>query len=263
MLIFPQIDPVAVSIGPLAIRWYALAYITGVLLGWGLAARIARRSPHGIMPHHIEDSIAWIILGILLGGRIGYVLFYNLDHYAAHPLDALMLWHGGMAFHGGLLGVIAALFLFTWRKKISFLAFTDIIACVVPIGLFLGRLANFVNGELFGRVTTLPWGMVFPGGGDLPRHPSQLYQAGMEGLLLFIILFFLSRQKKIMARAGALSGYFLMFYGLFRMVGELFREPDAQIGFLAGGITMGQVLSLPMIALGLYLAFRRKVPAQP
>jgi phosphatidylglycerol:prolipoprotein diacylglycerol transferase len=256
MINFPSIDPVALQLGPLAIRWYALAYIAGVLLGWAMAARLAAKSPHGVKPKHIEDSLSWIILGIVLGGRIGYVLFYNLDFYLQHPVDALMLWHGGMAFHGGLLGVILATYLFCRRAKISYFAFTDIIACVVPIGLFFGRIANFINGELYGRTTDAPWGMVFPHGGDTPRHPSQLYQASMEGVLLFIIMAVLVRQPKIMARRGALSGFFLLFYGVFRAIGETFREPDAQIGFLAGGITMGQLLCIPMIVFGIYLILK-------
>lgn len=257
MIPFPAIDPIAVTLGPLAIRWYALAYIAGVLLGWAHATQLVKAYPDsGLSPRQVEDSVSWIILGILLGGRIGYVLFYNLPFYAAHPLDALQIWHGGMAFHGGLLGVITALFLFTRRHKISFFRYTDIVACVVPIGLFFGRLANFINGELFGRAADVAWAMIFPTGGPLPRHPSQLYEASLEGVALFIIMNLLVRNEKIRSRTGALSGYFLIVYGCFRAFCEFFREPDVQLGFLAFGTTMGQLLCIPMVLGGLYLVLK-------
>jgi phosphatidylglycerol:prolipoprotein diacylglycerol transferase len=258
MLTFPNIDPVALQLGPLAIRWYALAYIAGVVLGWAYAMHLAKRSLTGITPKMVEDSITWLILGIILGGRIGYVLFYNLEFYAANPLDIFMLWHGGMAFHGGALGVIIACWLFTKKHKVSFLAFTDIIVCTVPIGLFFGRIANFVNGELFGRVTDSSLGMVFPHGGPEPRHPSQLYEAGLEGIVLLIILAVMIRTPSIAIRRGFVSGAFLLFYGLFRGFVEFFREPDPQLGFLFGGTTMGQLLCIPMMAFGLFLMLRAK-----
>lgn len=258
MIPFPAIDPVALKLGPLAIRWYALAYIAGVLLGWWRAATLAKTYPEcGVTTRHVEDSISWVILGILLGGRMGYVLFYNLPFYIQHPLDALQIWHGGMSFHGGLLGVIIALFLFTRRHKISFLRYTDIVGCVAPIGLFFGRLANFINGELFGRAADTPWAMVFPTGGPVPRHPSQLYEAALEGIVLFILMNLLVRQNAIRARTGALSGYFLIFYGCFRAFCEFFREPDVQLGFLTFGTTMGQLLCIPMVLGGFYLAFKK------
>lgn len=258
MLPFPNISPIAFEVGPLAVRWYALAYIAGVVLGWRGALYLARRSPHAPAPQKIDDVISWLILGILLGGRLGYVLFYNLDHYIKNPFDALMIWHGGMAFHGGLLGVIIAAALFCWKNKIAFLSLTDLLAPVAPIGLFFGRIANFINGELYGRITDVPWGMVFPHGGDVPRHPSPLYQAGLEGLLLFIILFTLAHNKNLLARRGFLSGLFLVLYGIVRCVGELFREPDAHIGFLLAGTTMGQLLSIPMIIIGATLLMRSR-----
>lgn len=258
---FPDINPVALQIGPLSIRWYALAYITGVVLGWRHALTLAKRNPakrnpKGPSPAQYDAVVSWIILGILLGGRIGYILFYNLDHYLANPIEIFMLWRGGMAFHGGLLGVITATWIFCRKEKIRYFAFTDILACVVPIGLFFGRIANFINGELFGRVTDSPLGMIFPHGGPLPRHPSQLYQAGMEGIALFTILNILAYTGNLQKREGFLSGMFLLLYAIFRSIGELFREPDAQIGFLFGGITMGQLLSFPMILFGLLLIVR-------
>ena len=258
MLTFPNIDPIALQIGPLAIRWYALAYIAGVILGWRYAASLANWFQTGITAEHISDFIAWVVLGILLGGRIGYVLFYNLDFFVQHPADALMIWHGGMSFHGGLLGVITAAFLFCHTHKLRFFLLTDILACVTPIGLFFGRIANFVNGELYGRTSDAPWAMVFPRGGDAPRHPSQLYEAGLEGLLLLIILGSLARIKAVQMREGTLSGMFLILYGLFRSFSEYFREPDIQIGFLAGGTTMGQILCIPMIAFGFWLVLKSR-----
>ncbi len=261
MLAYPHIDPVALTLGPVIIRWYALAYIAGVLLGWWRAMQLARQNPLGPAPKVFEDSVPWIIGGILLGGRLGYVLFYNFAYYADHPLEALMLWHGGMAFHGGLIGVIIASYIFCRRQKVKYLEYTDVVACVAPIGLFFGRIANFINGELYGRVSDVPWAMIFPNGGDAPRHPSQLYHAGLEGITLFIILNVLAANPNIRARTGLLSGIFLIFYGLFRAFVECFREPDAQIGFLAGGITMGQLLCLPMLAAGAYLVIKAKPKA--
>ncbi|MBI3418525.1 MAG: prolipoprotein diacylglyceryl transferase [Proteobacteria bacterium] len=187
---FPHLDPVALQIGPLAIRWYALAYIAGVILGWLYAKHLAKANPRGPAPDLYTEVLSWLVFGILIGGRLGYVLFYNGPYYLQHPLEALEIWHGGMSFHGGALGVIGSCWFFCKRHKISYLAFMDIVVCVVPIGLFFGRLANFVNGELFGRASDVPWAMVFPHGGPLPRHPSQLYEAGLEGLLLLAILAF-------------------------------------------------------------------------
>lgn len=253
MLIYPSFDPVALSIGPIAIRWYALAYLAGFLLGWRTCLRLARQNPKGPAPQLFDDFLSWAVIGTVLGGRLGYVLFYQADYYFAHPLEMLQVWHGGMSFHGGALGVIGAAWLFTRSRKTGFFAFTDLLAVVTPIGLGLGRIANFVNGELYGRVTDVPWGMVFPRGGDLPRHPSQLYEAGLEGLVLFSLMLLLARQEKLRARPGFLSGFFLLGYGAFRFAVEFFREPDQQLGFLYAGATMGQLLCLPMILFGLYL----------
>jgi phosphatidylglycerol:prolipoprotein diacylglycerol transferase len=255
-LIFPSLDPVALSIGPLVIRWYALAYLAGFIIGWQLCLYLARQNTQGPKPELFDEFLSWGVLGTILGGRLGYVLFYQAEFYAANPLDIFKVWHGGMSFHGGMIGVMGAAWLYTRRHKISFLKFTDILAIVTPIGLGLGRVANFVNGELFGRVTDSPWGMIFPRGGELPRHPSQLYEAMLEGVILFLIMFVLSKDKKIRARPGLLSGCFLTGYSIFRFTCEFFREPDAQLGFLYAGATMGQILCIPMFLFGLYLMFR-------
>ncbi len=254
LLTYPQIDPILFEIGPLAIRWYALAYLAGILLGYEYIKRLnAKASPPLMNPKQCEDIILWAILGIMLGGRLGYVFFYKADYYLSHPNEILAVWQGGMAFHGGLLGIIAAFYLFARKYKLSYLRLMDMIACAAPIGLFFGRIANFINGELFGRVSDCAICMVFPHGGEQPRHPSQLYDAALEGLMLFILLFVLRHFTKIHQRAGALAGIFLLEYSFARIVVEYFREPDAHLGFIASGLTMGQLLSLPMAALGLYL----------
>jgi phosphatidylglycerol:prolipoprotein diacylglycerol transferase len=252
-LTFPAIDPVAVHLGPLAIRWYALAYIAGILLGWQYAVYLVKRPPHVMDRVAIDDFIVWATVGIIFGGRLGYVLFYRPDYYFRDPLEILYLWHGGMSFHGGALGVIAAIIVFARQRSIPLLALGDIVCAVVPIGLFFGRIANFINGELFGRVADVPWAMVFPNGGPEPRHPSQLYQAGLEGLALFLVLAVLAHRVDLRCRPGLISGAFLCGYAITRSIGELFREPDAYLGFLVGPVTMGQLLSLPMFVVGLWL----------
>lgn len=252
-LAYPAIDPVAFAIGPVAVRWYSLAYIVGLLLGWAYMAKLIGGPKHICRRTDLDDFVLWAMIGIILGGRLGYVLFYNLESYLAEPMAALRLWDGGMSFHGGLIGVVLAVIWFTHRRNIPLLAFSDRVACAAPIGLFLGRIANFINGELYGRPTDGPWGMVFPGGGPLPRHPSQLYEAALEGLLLFIVLSLLFHFTKLKERPGVISGLFMIGYALARGVAELAREPDAHIGFLAGGVTMGQILSLPVAAFGLLL----------
>lgn len=256
VLSFPAIDPVALQIGPLAIRWYALAYVGGLLLGWWYMRRLAPRAPGDITAEQIGDFVVWATLGVILGGRLGFVLFYRPDHFLANPGEILALWKGGMSFHGGLAGVAAAVILFSRRRGIPFLILGDLTACAAPIGLFLGRIANFINGELFGRVSDAPWAMVFPAGGPLPRHPSQLYEAALEGALLFVLLLALARGTAALTRPGLCFGVFLTGYGLARILVELFREPDAYLGFILPGITMGQILSLPVILVGLWLIRR-------
>jgi phosphatidylglycerol:prolipoprotein diacylglycerol transferase len=252
VLPFPAIDPVLVHIGPFAIRWYALAYITGLVAGWWLLRHLARRSPVVATKLQVDDFLTWATLGVVLGGRFGYVLFYQSGYYFSHPLQMLQVWNGGMSFHGGMLGVTVAIILYCRQQKIPLLGFADRIAVVVPIGLGLGRCANFINGELWGRPAPgVPWAMIFPNDPtQLPRHPSQLYQATMEGLILFVLLFALSRSERVRARFGMLTGVFLMGYGVARIIGEFFRQPDPFLGYLWQGATMGQLLSMPMVLAG-------------
>ena len=254
---FPMIDPIAVQIGPFAIRWYALAYIAGIVMGWRYALRLCRDIPRLVTPEQMDDFILWLTLGIILGGRIGYVLFYNPMHFLSHPLEIPALWHGGMSFHGGLIGVLLAMFLFARKRGIRFFALADVVAVCVPFGLFFGRLANFINGELYGRVSDAPWAIVFPSrdAGPLPRHPSQLYEGFLEGVVLFAILWLLMR-RGARQKIGMLSGVFLIGYGCARFVVEFAREPDVQLGYLAFGLTMGQYLTLPMLACGAFLVIR-------
>ena len=255
---FPQIDPVIVQIGPFGIRWYAMAYIAGLVLGWRLLRRLVTQPPVVATPLQADDYLTWATLGVVLGGRLGYVLFYQPSAFLAEPLRILQVWTGGMSFHGGMLGVAIATVWYCRRNAIPLLGFTDRIAVCAPIGLCFGRIANFINGELWGRVAPdVPWAMVFPNGGPLPRHPSQLYQAFLEGVVLFVLLFTLSRRDSIRAHAGMLTGIFLTGYGLARITGEFFREPDSFLGFLWLGATMGQLLSIPMVLAGIWLILRR------
>jgi phosphatidylglycerol---prolipoprotein diacylglyceryl transferase len=256
--VFPNIDPIAIHLGPIAIRWYALAYIAGLIGGWQYCLQLAKRPPGIVTPKHIDDFVVWATVGVVLGGRLGFVLFYQPSHYFSNPLDILQVWKGGMSFHGGLLGVIIAMYLFGRKQGTGFFALADIVAAATPIGLFFGRLANFVNGELWGRVTDVPWGVVFPRAGALPRHPSQLYEASLEGLLLFTILAVLVFGFKALERTRMVSGTFLIGYGLARIIVENFREPDSYIGFLSFGTTWGQWLSLPMVLYGVYLIWTAK-----
>ncbi|QDH25835.1 prolipoprotein diacylglyceryl transferase [Neokomagataea tanensis] len=250
---FPGFDPVAFHLGPLAVRWYALAYMASFILALPLVKRLCRLSPAIADSAAVDDFLFYGIIGVLLGGRLGYVLFYRPDFYLTHPVEILKTWQGGMSFHGGALGVILMLIWFTWKRKINFLAFADRVVPVVPIGLGLGRCANFVNGELWGRPApdNLPWAMIFPTGGPIPRHPSELYEALTEGLLLLIVLLVAAQREKIRKHYGALSGLFLVGYACARSFCEFFREPDANIGFLPGGTTMGQLLCIPMALAGI------------
>jgi len=247
---FPTIDPVLIEIGPIVIRWYALAYIAGLLLGWRLMRRLTRPVAEQVTEVDVDDFLVWATAGVILGGRIGYILFYRLDFYLDNPMAMLAVWQGGMSFHGGFLGVVLAAALFCRRRGIPMLLFGDLMACVAPIGLFFGRIANFINGELIGRVADVPWAVIFPHGGSDPRHPSQLYEAGLEGLVLFIVLMLLSGNEIVRRRHGTRIGVFMVGYGLARSFVELYREPDAHLGFITGGATMGQLLSLPMLLIG-------------
>lgn len=252
-LTYPEISPIIFSIGPVAIRWYSMAYLVGILLGWWLVNKRAAEYDWGLSRKNCDDCAFAVTLGILLGGRLGYVLFYGGGQYWQKPWEILEVWHGGMSFHGGILGVIIAMMVFAKLIKYPLLKLCDIIVPVVPIGIFFGRLANFINDELWGRVTDVAWAVRFPRGGYLPRHPSQIYEAALEGILLFVVLNLLWRQRWCRERRGFLSGVFLLGYALCRMVVERFREPDVQIGFLPGGFTMGQSLSVPVVVLGIIL----------
>jgi len=268
VLLFPQFDPVIIRLGPLSIRWYALAYIISLVIGWRLARRYARLSPPVATELQVDDFLTWATLGVVLGGRLGYVLFYQPEVYLAHPLAILAVWEGGMSFHGGMLGVAIAIIVFCRRNAIPLFGFADRIAIVAPIGLGLGRVANFINGELWGRPAPawLPWAMEFPRAPDcpsfpnicVPRHPSQLYEALLEGVVLFTVMFVLSRREALRARFGLLTGLFLCGYAMARIICESFREPDAFLGFLAFGTTMGQLLCVPMLVVGLWLILRAR-----
>ena len=251
-MVFPQIDPVALSLGPLQIHWYGLMYLFGFAGAWWLGRVRAER--YGWTAEQVEDLLFYGAIGVMLGGRLGYALFYDLANNLEHPLNIFKIWQGGMSFHGGLLGVLTAFWLFSRKTGKSYFEISDFIAPMVPIGLFFGRIGNFINGELWGKVSDVPWAMVFPTGGPEPRHPSQLYEAGLEGLVLFLILWLYSAKPKPL---GAVSGLFLLGYGFFRFIIEFVRIPDQQYGYLAlDWLTMGQILSLPMIILGLFLMVR-------
>jgi phosphatidylglycerol---prolipoprotein diacylglyceryl transferase len=269
------------SVGPFAVRWYALAYIAGLVIGWRYCLALAKRPPRVARVEDIDDFLVWATLGVVLGGRIGYVLFYNLAYYMQNPLQIFFLWRGGMSFHGGTIGVCVAIFLFCRQRHINLLAFADIIVSAVPIGLFFGRIANFINDELWGRITDVSWAMIFPTGAvppsavppglralcqstsfiggspalNCPRHPSQLYEAFLEGIVLFCVLW-LCQRRGLRLRPGAISGIFLLGYGTARIIAEFFREPDPQLGFLFWGVTMGQLLSVPLLIIGAWLIWR-------
>ena len=260
VLLFPQFDPVLVRLGPLAIRWYALAYIGGLLIGMWLVRRMVLRAPAVAHPDQVSDFLTWATLAVVLGGRLGYVLFYQPMRFLNHPGEILAVWSGGMSFHGGMLGVAVAIVIYCRRNRIDVLGFADRIAVAAPIGLFLGRIANFINGELWGRAAPdwWPWAMIFPGVDNAPRFPSQLYQAFLEGVVLFAVMLLLARSESLRARFGLLTGAFLCGYAVARFTGELFREPDSFKGFLYAGTTMGQLLSLPMLVAGIVLIARSR-----
>jgi phosphatidylglycerol:prolipoprotein diacylglycerol transferase len=272
LIAFPVFDPVAIAIGPIVIRWYALAYIFGIVLGWLYARALLKTErlwdgPAPMTLVQLDDFILWVTVGIILGGRTGYVLFYNFAFFVQHPVEILELWKGGMSFHGGFLGCVAAVIWFARANKVSILSLGDLTTAVAPIGLLLGRLANFINSELWGRPAdpSLPWAMIFPNGGPLPRHPSQLYEAGLEGIVLFTVLAVMVRLGAL-KRPGLILGSFIAIYGLARITGEHFREPDPQLGFLWGGLTMGMLLSVPMVIAGavmIVMTWRRQPASRP
>lgn len=247
------LDPVLFTLGPLVIRWYSLAYIVGILGGWWLLLRMIRRPGAPLARNHIDDLVTWCTLGVIVGGRLAYVIFYDPHQYLAEPMAIFQLWRGGMSFHGGLAGVLLAIFLYGRARNLAWLRIFDYVAVVAPLGLLLGRVANFINGELWGRPTDGSWGIIFPDAGPLPRHPSQLYEAGLEGLLLLVVLGYLFWRTTARLRPGLLTGLFGLGYGVSRFSIEFFREPDANLGTLSFGLTMGQTLTLPLIFGGLWL----------
>lgn len=251
---YPMIDPVALTLGPLQLRWYGLMYMVGFVLGWILGRWRATRPGSGWTALEVDDLLTCVMIGIIIGGRLGYVLFYDLPAYLADPMEILRIWNGGMSFHGGLLGVVGAFWYFAHTRRRSFLEVADFVAPLIPQGLFFGRLGNFINAELWGKTSTLPWAMVFPGAGPEPRHPSQLYEALLEGLVLFLLLWIFSAKKRA---PGAVAGLFAVGYACFRFAVEFVRLPDAHLGYLAfGWLTMGQLLCLPLLLIGLWLLFR-------
>lgn len=258
MLEYPQFDPVMIALGPLKLRWYGMMYVFGILSGWLLGRRRALNPWNKMTPALVDDFVTWVILGVVLGGRLGYVLFYNFSHYLSHPLKIFAIWEGGMSFHGGLIGVVVVLWLFGRARSMTLPEVGDFVAPLVPPGLFFGRIGNFINGELWGRYTDHPFGMIFPGAGTMPRHPSQLYEAALEGVVLFILVWWYSAKPRPNGCVGAL---FLLGYGVFRFFVEFARQPDAQLGFIAlDWMTMGQILCIPMILFGagwLIYAYRR------
>lgn len=255
-LAYPEISPIIFSVGPLAIRWYSMAYLVGIISAWLLVKRQVRIYHIPLTKANLEDLVFDVTMGIILGGRLGYVLFYGGSMFWEHPLQIFAIWNGGMSFHGGIVGVILAIGYFAYKVKMPFLRVTDLVVLYVPIGIFLGRLANFVNDELWGRVTDVAWAVRFPNGGFLPRHPSQIYEALAEGVGLFLILNFLWQFKWVRERTGFVSAAFVFLYACLRMSMEQFREPDAQLGFFFGHITMGQMLSLPFFLVGGYLMLK-------
>jgi phosphatidylglycerol:prolipoprotein diacylglycerol transferase len=265
VLPFPAFDPVLISVGPFAIRWYALAYIFGILLGWWYARLLIRnnrlwggKAPLTLLDY--DDFVLWVTFGIILGGRIGYVLFYNLPYFVSHPLEIFQLWNGGMSFHGGFLGCVIAVVAFSKKRGLPILSVGDLTCAGGTIGLFLGRIANFINSELWGRPTDVPWAIVFPTAGPLPRHPSQLYEAALEGIVLFLVLLMFIRGGAL-KRPGLILGLFAIGYAIARSFSELFREPDAQLGFLWGGATMGMLLSIPLFLAGVcFVIYAMKHP---
>jgi phosphatidylglycerol:prolipoprotein diacylglycerol transferase len=269
---FPRIDPVAVNLPPswiydgepfAQIHWYALSYVAGIVLGWWYIGKLDRREPKAFSKQAYDDFIIWAVFGVLLGGRLGYVLFYNAEYYLQHPGSILNIWEGGMSFHGGLIGSIVAMWLMCKKYQLKLLPVVDIVACSAPIGLFFGRIANFINSELWGRQADadVSWAVIFPGHA-FARHPSQLYEAALEGGALFFIMLFAIKKTKLAEKPGALAGLFIIGYGIFRSIVEFYREPDAQLGYFFGVITMGQILCIPMVVLGVFL-INRKVANEP
>jgi phosphatidylglycerol---prolipoprotein diacylglyceryl transferase len=258
-MIIHNFDPVLIDLGIFQVRWYSISYILAIIIGWVYAIKVIKKTTFNkynyepVEKSYFDDLIIYLVVGIIFGGRIGYVLFYNFEYYSQNLYEIFKIWQGGMSFHGGLIGVIVATIAFSSKIKINFLKFTDIISCVAPIGIFLGRVANFINGELFGKVSTLPWAVIFPNVDNLPRHPSQIYEALMEGIILFIIINYFALQKKLLFKTGYISGLFLILYSIFRIISEIFREPDIHLGYYFKYFTMGTLLSFLTAIVGLFI----------
>ena len=258
-MIIHNFDPVLIDLGMFQIRWYSIAYILGILIGWMYANKIIKLTSNNkynfkqVTTTQFDDLIVYLVIGIILGGRLGYVIFYNLEYYTQNLLEIFKLWQGGMSFHGGLIGIIISTILFSKKSNTNFFKFADIISCVAPIGILLGRMANFINGELYGKITTLPWGVIFPYAGLLPRHPSQIYEAILEGIVLFLIINYLALKKELLFKTGFVSAYFLIFYSILRIFSEIFREPDIHLGLIFNYFSMGTLLSLLTIIIGLFI----------
>jgi len=259
-MIVHNFDPVFIDLGVFQIRWYSIAYIVGIILGWIYAIKIikkmARKHNFTVISQTVfDDLIIYLVIGIVLGGRLGYVIFYNFEYFSKNPFEILKVWEGGMSFHGGLLGVIISIFIFSKIKRVNFFYFTDIISCVAPIGLFLGRIANFINGELYGKISTLPWAVIFPDDGNISRHPSQIYEAILEGIILFFLINFFALKKQLLLKKGYASGLFLIFYSMARIIGENFREPDKHLGYFFSYFSMGIMLSFVTFLAGCFIIF--------
>ena len=263
-MIVHNFDPVLIDFGFLQIRWYSISYILGILLGWAYASKLIRKtakdkySVDNITKTQLDDLIIYLILGIIIGGRLGYIILYNFQYYSQNIIEIFKIWEGGMSFHGGLLGVVISILVFSNKNKLNFFKFSDIVSCVAPIGIFLGRIANFINGELYGKISNLPWAIIFPNGGSVSRHPSQIYEALLEGVLLFILINFLALKKNLLIKTGYISGLFLILYSILRIFSEIFREPDSHIGYIFNYFSLGILLSLLILIIGFVIIFIKK-----
>ena len=260
-MIVHNFDPVLIDLGLFQIRWYSVAYILGIVIGWIYATKIIKLTTINkynfdqIKISHFNDLIIYLVTGIVIGGRLGYVLFYNLEYYSQNLLEIFKIWQGGMSFHGGLLGIIVSIIFFSKKTKTNFFKLADIVSCVAPIGIFLGRIANFINGELYGKISTLPWAVIFPNAGAIARHPSQIYEAILEGIVLFILINFFALKKQLLLKTGYVSGLFLIFYSIARIIGENFREPDVHLGYFFNYFSMGVMLSFATFLAGCFIIF--------
>ena len=263
-MIVHNFDPILIDLGLFEIRWYSLAYILGIIIGWMYATRIIKLTTTNkynfeqIKKSNFDDLIIYLVIGIILGGRLGYIFFYNLEYYIQNFPEIFKIWQGGMSFHGGLIGIIISIIFFSKKTKINFFKFSDIVSCVAPIGIFLGRVANFINGELYGKVSTLPWSVIFPNGGDVGRHPSQIYEAILEGLVLFILINYLALKKELLFKTGYISGLFLILYSILRIFSENFREPDMHLGLFFNYFSMGVLLSCITFLAGCFIIFIKR-----